>query len=168
MIGHLGARVSDLLDGRLPPPEEERAWDHVHTCHHCRDLVEREGWVKHRLAGLGFAAGPVPSGLKGSLLDPATLAGGFTPGERYLTPERPRLRAGVLAASGGAVGMAVVGLVTLVAAPSSAPALERRTPTQVRDSGPAPAEIGTTLTRPGAGRSAPVGRLSDIQATMVW
>ena len=52
MIGHLGARASALLDGQLPPAEAERLWAHVHGCHLCRDLVEREGWVKTRLSGL--------------------------------------------------------------------------------------------------------------------
>ena len=67
MIGHLGDRVSALLDGQLPPTEEERAWAHVHSCHLCRDLVEREGWVKTRLAGLSFDAA-APDHLRGSLL----------------------------------------------------------------------------------------------------
>ena len=48
-MSHLGSRVSALVDGRLPLAEEERLWEHVHTCHPCRDLVEREGWVKTRL-----------------------------------------------------------------------------------------------------------------------
>ena len=41
----------------------------MHSCHQCRDAVEREGWVKTRLASLQFA-GPsaAPSHLKGSLL----------------------------------------------------------------------------------------------------
>ena len=68
VIGHLGDRVSALLDGQLSPAEEERAWAHVHACHQCRDLVEREGWVKTRLAGLSFDAACAPSSLKGSLL----------------------------------------------------------------------------------------------------
>ena len=32
-VGHLGTRVSALLDGQLSPEETERAWAHVHTCH---------------------------------------------------------------------------------------------------------------------------------------
>ena len=68
MIGHLGDRVSALLDGQLSPAEEERAWAHVHACHQCRDLVEREGWVKTRLAGLSFEASVAPLSLKGSLV----------------------------------------------------------------------------------------------------
>ena len=39
--GHLGTRVSALLDGQLSAEETERAWEHVHTCHTCRDQVER-------------------------------------------------------------------------------------------------------------------------------
>ena len=42
MIGHLGTRTSALLDGQLPAAEAERLWAHVHGCHLCRDLVERE------------------------------------------------------------------------------------------------------------------------------
>ncbi|WP_228943575.1 zf-HC2 domain-containing protein [Nocardioides sp. Leaf374] len=69
MIGHLGPRVSALLDGQLSGEEEERAWAHVHSCHSCRDLVEREGWIKTRLSGLsGDPAGSAPSALKGSIL----------------------------------------------------------------------------------------------------
>ena len=54
-ITHLGTRVSALLDGQLPAAEAERAWAHVHACHVCRDLVEREGSIKTRLAGLPAA-----------------------------------------------------------------------------------------------------------------
>ena len=78
MIGHLGDRVSALLDGQLSSAEEERAWAHVHACHQCRDVVEREGWVKTRLAGLSFDAACAPSSLKGSLM--ASLSAGLPPG----------------------------------------------------------------------------------------
>ena len=50
------------------PADEERAWAHVHSCHPCRDAVEREGWVKTRLATMQFAGAAAPSHLKGSLL----------------------------------------------------------------------------------------------------
>ena len=73
MIGHLGARVSALLDGQLAPGEEERCWEHVHACHACRDLVEREGWVKARLSGLDAAGGRaagLPAPLARALRDP--------------------------------------------------------------------------------------------------
>ena len=65
MIGHLGERVSALLDGQLSPADAEKAWAHVHACHFCRDLVEREGWIKTRLAGLSAAPDTTPDSLKG-------------------------------------------------------------------------------------------------------
>ena len=93
MIGHLGDRVSALLDGQLSAAEEERAWAHVHACHQCRDIVEREGWVKTRLAGLSFESACAPSSLKGSLL--SSLTSGLPPGDVYLgsaSDARPRLQ----------------------------------------------------------------------------
>jgi hypothetical protein len=128
-MGHLGARVSALLDGQLPPDEAERAWSHVHTCHFCRDRVEREGWVKTRLAGLSYDAGRAPDGLKGSLL-------GMPPGDALIAyatghhqqDHRMRRNVGIAAIGGGAVGAAVMGVLALGAAPADAPAPERRVP----------------------------------------
>lgn len=137
-MGHLGARVSALLDGQLAAGEAERAWAHVHACHACRDLVEREGWVKTRLAGLASpppGSGPPPH-LVGSLLD--------LPPDQRAVPEatwgsrRPPL--GLVALGGGAVGAAVMGVLALGAAPADAPTLDRRTPaTQLVTPTPAPA-----------------------------
>jgi len=129
VIGHLGVRVSALLDGQLSADEEERAWIHVHACHQCRDLVEREGWVKTRLAGLSFEGAQAPSHLKGSLL--SCVSSGLSPGEAYLVSAaddaRPR-RMGLLALGGGAAGAAVMGVLALGAAPADAPTLDRRAP----------------------------------------
>ena len=129
MIGHLGDRVSALLDGQLTAAEEERAWSHVHACHQCRDLVEREGWVKTRLAGLSFEASAAPSSLKGSLL--SSMSSGMPPGDVYLTAlssdPRPR-RVGMVALGGGAAGAAVMGVLALGAAPADAPTIDRRAP----------------------------------------
>lgn len=124
MIGHLGARVSALLDGQLPAEEAERAWAHVHACHSCRDLVEREGWVKTRLAGLAAGAGAVPEHLKGTLLGSPALPAPALPAY----DARPRRTAGLVALGGGAVGAAVVGVLALGVAPSDGPG-ERRAPT---------------------------------------
>jgi hypothetical protein len=127
-MAHLGARISALLDGQLPAEETERAWAHVHTCHFCRDAVEREGWVKTRLAGLSFDAGRAPDGLKGSLL-------GMPPGDAILVfaggrpDHRTRRNVSLAAIGGGAVGAAVVGVLALGAAPADAPTIDRRTPT---------------------------------------
>lgn len=138
MIGHLGNRISALLDGQLSAEETERAWEHVHTCHSCRDLVEREGWVKTRLAGLTFDACSAPDHLKGSLL-------GMPPGDVFLSLEAHRSRRvglGVAAIGGGAVGAAVMGVLALGAAPADAPSIERRAPvTQLVTPTPTPAPV---------------------------
>ncbi len=139
MIGHLGSRVSALLDGQLPPDEAERAWGHVHSCHTCRDLVEREGWVKTRLAGLSFGGGSAPDHLKGSLMgSPA----GLPPGDAYLALHRSeqgsRRSTGLVAIGGGAVGAAVMGVLALGVAPADAPTMERAPTTQLVTPTPSP------------------------------
>ena len=141
MTGHLGARVTLLLDGRLSAEETERAWDHVHACYSCRDLVEREGWVKTRLAGLHPDPGPVPDRLKGQLLrsplDAPPLGRahddlhlGLPPVDaRHPTfPGGRRRTTGILALSGGAAGAAVLGVLALGTAPAEAPVPDRRAP----------------------------------------
>lgn len=164
MIGHLGSRVSALLDGQLPPTEAERAWEHVHACHACRDLVEREGWVKTRLAGL--AGGSAPSHLKGALLgaaaDDASLPAGKesllrpppfpTHGSGGRRPAGLGGRAGALALGGGALGAAVMGAVVLTSLPAEAP--DRRPPTTslVRQTEP-------PVLRPGGGAPLPAADL---------
>jgi hypothetical protein len=128
-VGHLGTRVSALLDGQLSTEDEERAWAHVHACHACRDLVEREGWVKTRLAGLSLGTTSAPDHLKGSLLGASVL--GVPPGDAILAAgadDRPR-RLSLVALGGGAAGAAVMGVLALGAAPADAPTLERRPPT---------------------------------------
>lgn len=133
--GHLGRRVSDLLDGQLSAAETEAAWAHVHSCHSCRDDVEREGWVKTRLSRLSFddgAAGCAPDHLKGALL-------GVSPGDCFLggggshdltMTNRGRSRrgmVGIAAIGGGAAGAAVMGVLALGAAPAAdVPVPERR------------------------------------------
>ncbi|MFC4785421.1 anti-sigma factor family protein [Nocardioides sp. MAHUQ-72] len=145
MIGHLGSRVSALLDGQLAPEEAERAWAHVHTCHACRDLVEREGWVKTRLAGLSFGGTPAPDHLKGSLLSGSGVqpprdvcaplphdVRALSPGDVYLAGHHDehvsRRTASLVAIGGGAVGAAVMGVIALGIAPADAPSIDRRAP----------------------------------------
>lgn len=130
MIGHLGSRVSALLDGQLPAEEAERAWAHVHACHACRDLVEREGWVKTRLAGLGLDpdAGAAPESLKGSLLGSPLLPAHSAFPTSPLVEIRPRRQLGLVAIGGGAVGAAVMGVLALGVAPADVPS-DRRPPT---------------------------------------
>jgi anti-sigma factor RsiW len=123
-MAHLGSRVSALLDGRLSPVEEERLWAHVHECHPCRDLVEREGWVKTQLATLSFESTSAPEQLKSSLMGGLTCSG-LTPPP--FPPASPRSRhRGLVAIGGGAAGAAVVGVLALGAA--GTPQVERRAP----------------------------------------
>jgi anti-sigma factor RsiW len=109
-MAHLGSRVSALLDGRLGAAEEERCWQHVQECHSCRDLVEREGWVKTRLAQLSFGTACAPDDLKTSLrgrcgaLDPQPFPTG--------SASRSRSRS-LVAIGGGAAGACVVGVLAL-------------------------------------------------------
>ncbi|WP_110181976.1 hypothetical protein [Nocardioides solisilvae] len=161
MIGHLGSRVSALLDGHLAADEEERAWEHVHACHPCRDMVEREGWVKTRLAEMTHCA---PSGspgveesLRRSLL--AMAPDGASPMQQHLacaTRDRGRPRPRHLVAlGGGALGVAVVGVLALGSVPANAPQTERRGPvTSLVPSSPGPDQ------RPGGG---PTSRTSPLR-----
>ena len=66
--GHIGAKATALIDGQLPPEEEERAWSHVVACPGCRHQVEREGWIKRQLGTLSDR-GELPDRLMGSLYD---------------------------------------------------------------------------------------------------
>jgi anti-sigma factor RsiW len=122
VIGHLGARVSALLDGQLSQADEERAWEHVHSCHQCRDAVEREGWVKTRLATMQLAGAAAPSHLKGSLLDRGIVDWPELPEHPALADAGARRRhLGMAGIGGGAVGAAVMGVLALGAAPANAP-----------------------------------------------
>ncbi|MGH3350284.1 MAG: hypothetical protein ACRDPS_06410 [Nocardioides sp.] len=131
---HLGARTSALLDGQLPAAEEERAWAHVHGCCACRRQVEREGWLKSRLAGLGVDPGVcAPADLKGSLRGGVMAASMRWPepaegwpsaddlGEDGADPRSMRRTLVMVAAGGGAVGAAVFGMFAFAAAPADAP-----------------------------------------------
>ena len=148
-MGHLGSRTSALLDGQLTADETERAWEHVHACHACRDLVEREGWIKSRLTGLSLdvAAPSTPAGLKGSLLG-AALAG--PPGDSYLVgPSERRRNVGLAAIGGSAVGAAVMGVLVFGVGPASAPAptIDRRAPVTSISQTEGPRTVGQPATR---------------------
>lgn len=148
-MSHLGSRVSALVDGRLAPEEEERCWDHVHSCHSCRDLVEREGWVKTQLAQLSFGPSEPSRDFKSSLighcssLAPAS-GSGLTAAAPFPTSSQ-RSRRGLAAIGGGAASACVVGVLALGAA--GAPRMEPRPP-------------ATDLSRP-AGPATPVNGVDD-------
>ena len=122
MIGHLGSRVSALLDGQMSPADEERAWDHVHSCYQCRDAVEHEGWVKTRLATMQLAAASAPSHLKCSLLVRGLVDWPELPDHPALANATVRRRhLGLGGIGSGAVGAAVMGVLALGASPANAP-----------------------------------------------
>jgi hypothetical protein len=135
VIGHLGSRVSALLDGQMSPADEERAWEHVHSCYQCRDAVEREGWVKTRLATMQLAGASTPSHLKGSLLVRGIVDWPELPDHPALVGARRR-HLGLGGIGGGAVGAAVMGVLALGASPANAPGAVVR---------PGSDSIGTTL-----------------------
>ena len=145
MRGHLGSRVSALLDGQLSAVETERAWAHVHVCHLCRDAVEREGWVKTRLARLSDGPTGAPDRLKGSLLGGAPLPA------LPLPDPRPR-RVAMVALGGSAAGVAVLGVLALGLGPADQPGPDRRAP--VTNFGgtdaprPAPVRVPGSVLRP--------------------
>ena len=149
MIGHLGSRVTALLDGRLDGAEEERIWEHVHACHPCRDAVEREGWVKTQLAQWGAATAPDAAALRESLLSRSHM-----PGPVVVVHEgsvRPRH---MVALGGSALGVAVLGVLALGAIPSNAPLPDRRTAT-------------TSIVPPSASPSSAVGARGGVTRSAV-
>jgi anti-sigma factor RsiW len=144
--GHIGSTVSALVDGQLSPEDEERAWAHVLGCAGCRRLVEREGWMKRRLAGL---AGPspiaAPAGLVGSLYDVDAWSA-VDAIERRST----RRRATVALVGAGSVGVAVLALMTVTTPPAGRDEVPAR---------PAPASIGDGIPRDEVG----TGLSADIE-----
>lgn len=140
-MAHLGIRVSALLDGRLDPTEEERCWNHVHECHACRDLVEREGWVKTRLAQLSLGPTPAPDDLKDALRG---RCGSSSPSP-FGTAGRSRSRA-LVAIGGGAAGACVVGVLALGLGTSAR--MDPRPPVSdlTRPTGPVAPSVGRVST----------------------
>ncbi|GAA3648279.1 hypothetical protein GCM10022237_04900 [Nocardioides ginsengisoli] len=160
MIGHLGPRVSALLDGQLSAKDAEEAWAHVYVCHACRDLVEREGWVKTRLAGLCSDPGRgASSDLKGSLL---SMPPGMPPGDALLADAdhhrahpAGRRTAGAVMIDGGAIGAAMLGVLALGFGGANQP-VDRRPPvTQINVNSTVPSGTGTPSGVPAGSTPAP-------------
>ncbi|KQY56275.1 MULTISPECIES: hypothetical protein [unclassified Nocardioides] len=158
MIGHVGTKVSALIDGQLPQAESDRLWVHVHGCAMCRSHVEREGWVKTRLAGLNATSQPAAPNYLASVLCRAT----HLPEEPApaLSPLGSRRRTMAVAVVGaGSVGAAMVGVFAL-AVPAQAPAVDRRGPVTSLTggvSGPSRSAtpVGTTVSSTSTRGSAP-------------
>lgn len=111
--GHIGAHAADLVDGRLDPDAEERAWRHVLQCAGCRRLVEAEGWAKRRLSGLGDpdvgSASAVPPALRDNLARLESSRAAWAEVDA-LDRQAARRRTAVLVAGAGSVGMVAVAL----------------------------------------------------------
>ena len=135
LSGHIGSKVSALVDGQLSSSEEERAWSHVLTCPGCRRLVEREGWTKRQLGSLcgGPASMEPPPQLMGSLYD----VDAWSTVDAIEKSSRRR-RTTVALVGGGAVGACVLGLVTVTGGPT----LRGDVPAR-----PSPANIRNDLTQ---------------------
>ena len=122
LSGHLGSSVSALVDGQLDDDSADRAWQHVAHCPPCRRLVEREGWLKSRLARIGDEPARVqpdlPDALVGSLLhlDPTTAAS-WADTDDLERQSRVRRRAGIALVGAGSVSAAVFGLTALGGSP---------------------------------------------------
>jgi anti-sigma factor RsiW len=141
LSGHIGSKVSALVDGQLPPAEEERAWSHVLTCPGCRRLVEHEGWTKRQLGALcGSSVGEPPPQLLGSLY-----AVDAWQAVDEIEKRSRRRRAAVVLVGGGAVGACVLGLVTVAGGPTSREVPSRPSPANIRGEqshGPAGSSTG--------------------------
>jgi len=135
--GHIGSTASALVDGQLSAAEEERAWKHVLGCPGCRRLVEKEGWVKQRLAGLAApSAFAPPPRLLGSLYDVDAWAA-----VDEIERGRSRRRTATALVGAGSVGLAVMAVMAVTSPPAGlgevpgrrAPAMIGNNPTPVRD-----------------------------------
>jgi hypothetical protein len=122
--GHLGSSVSALVDGQLDPETTERAWAHALGCAACRRLVQREGWVKTRLASTHAPDEVEPSDrLRRSLYQLDGQAAPSRPAWESLDAwvavddierrGRGRRRAGLALAGAGGVSAAVLGFASL-------------------------------------------------------
>ena len=116
--GHLGSSVSALVDGQLDQDATERAWAHVLGCPDCRRRVERETWVKRRLAGT------MPNEPSARLLDSLyelspTSRPSWQGLEAWVAVDeierrsRTRRRAGIALVGAGSVSAAVLGIAGL-------------------------------------------------------
>jgi anti-sigma factor RsiW len=141
LSGHIGSKVSALVDGQLPTAEEERAWSHVLTCPGCRRLVEHEGWTKRQLGTLcGSSVMDPPPQLLGSLY-----AVDAWSAVDEIEKRSRRRRTAVVLVGGGAVGACVLGLVTVAGGPTSRDVPARPSPATIRGEvthGPAGSSTG--------------------------
>lgn len=117
--GHIGSVVSALVDGHLDAASAERAWSHALSCAGCRHRIEREGWVKTRLATM--SGSEPPPELLSSLYtlkssDRQAAAEAWAAVDVVERRGHSRRRAGLALAGAGSVSAAVLGLAYLTGA----------------------------------------------------
>ncbi len=141
-MSHLGERVTALVDGRLSPDAEQRAYLHAAGCRPCRDAIEAERLLTLRLASL---FGPEPGAdLVGRLMALGGPAGPLPP-RTGRVPGSPR---GPLAR------------LDPTTVPSRVTAAGPAAPWSITDGSPAsprPGRRSDPLTRPAGRAAAPAG-----------
>lgn len=149
ILGHLGPRVSDLLDDRLDEHTAAAAWAHVDGCPSCRSDVETEAWVKRTLSSLGSLGDRcTPERLRGRLAQDALIASYADAPAWARDAQQPDDRGHrwtVAAIGGGALTAAMLAVVALGAVPSSDPVPDRRLPASIAD---APRDATSTPATP--------------------
>lgn len=149
--GHIGSSASALVDGQLSAAEEERAWTHVLGCPGCRRLVEREGWIKQRLAGLnGPSPLAAPAGLVGALYDVDAWAA-----VDAIERRSRRRRASTVLVGAGSVGVAVMAMMAVTSPPVGRGEIPGRTIS--------PASIGGATSAGSAANPAGTGLTADVR-----
>ncbi len=166
MIVHLGRRVSALLDGQLSPSETERAWQHVHVCHPCRDLVEIEGRIKTELAGLGRECNSAPSYLKGSLLGDISAMAPAYPEVSPLQATRSSQRVTVGLVGSSVLGFAMLGAVVFTGSLGQAPTTDRRLPVSDLSASTAP-QVRPANSPPASATARGQAAVSSVVSTKV-
>lgn len=141
---HVGARASELLDGRLGAAQELQVRQHLGGCRECAAAVHREQQVRAALRSAAFAAGPVPGGdLMAGLM--ALAATGSLPTAAPAAPVLVGRRAGtrLTAAVLGTVSLASAGALGVAALAGAGPAPAPANPSSVARSDSFGASLGS-------------------------
>lgn len=114
---HLGARASDLLDGRLAAAEESQVREHLAACRDCAEQVQAHRSLRAALRGLDVPGAP-PGLVAGLLAVPARPSDdGGTRRRLRTVPTHPTAAArGSRPAPRARFGTAVVGTMALTSA----------------------------------------------------
>ncbi len=118
---HLGARTSDLLDGRLTASQERHARLHLGGCRECAAVVHREQQVRAALRAPGAAPTPgvnLMAGLMALAASDAVSLGHVLAPRRGGVLRTAAVLGTVSLASAGALGVAVLAGPSMLSAPA--------------------------------------------------